>query len=81
VSEIAPILVLLFLASAFCWWLVLKRAARDKLLKGAWRLYRLEKQEQKDAYDAMYLAGALVMALVFTIFFFAALIASIVNRP
>jgi hypothetical protein len=80
VIQIAPILVLLLLFSAFCWWLVFKRAARDKLLKGAWRLYRLEKQEQKDAFDAMYLAGALIMALVFTIFFFVALVASIMNR-
>ncbi|MDX6575128.1 MAG: hypothetical protein QOE96_1081 [Blastocatellia bacterium] len=80
-SEAAPILVLLLLFSVACWWLVFKRSARDKFQKSAYRLYRLEKQEQKDAYDAMYLAGALVMALVFTIFFFVALIASIVNRP
>jgi ABC-type phosphate transport system permease subunit len=80
-SEIAPILVLLLLVSVFSWWLVFKRSARDKVARGAYRLYRLEKQEQKDAYDAIYLAGALVMALVFTIFFFGALIASIVNRP
>ena len=80
-TEIAPILVLLLLASAFCWWLVFKRAAREKILKGVWRFYRLEKQDEKDAYDAMYLAGALVMALVFTICFFAALAASIANRP
>jgi hypothetical protein len=77
VSEIAPILVLSLLVTAFSWWLVFKRSARDKLTKG---LYRLEKPEQKDAYDAMWLAGALVMALVFTIVFFGALVASFVNR-
>ncbi len=80
-SEIVPILVLLFLFSAGCWLLVFRRSARDKVQKGAWRLYRLDRQEQKDAYDAMYFAGVLVLALVFTIFFFVALIASIVNQP
>ena len=80
-SEIAPILFLLFLFSAVCWLLVFKRSARDKVQKAVWRLYRLERQEQKDANDAMYFAGVLVLALVFTIFFFVALVASLVNRP
>ncbi len=79
-GEIAPILFLLLLFSAACWLLVFKRSACDKVQKGAYRLYRLESQDQKDSYDAMYLAGALVAALVSTIFFFVALVASIVNR-
>lgn len=79
--ETAPILFLLLLFSAGCWLLVFKRSARQKVQKGAWRFYRLERQEEKETYDAIYLAGMLVLALVFTILFLVALVASIVKRP
>jgi ABC-type phosphate transport system permease subunit len=78
-KEAAPILFLLLLFSAGCWLLVLKKSARHKVQKGGWRLYGLERQEQKETYDAAYLAGVLVLALVFSILFFAALIAWIVK--
>ena len=78
-KEAAPILFLLLLFSGVCWYLVWNKSARHNIQRGAWRLYRLEKQEQKEAYDAMYLAGALIAALVFTIAFFAALVAAIVR--
>jgi ABC-type phosphate transport system permease subunit len=78
-KEVAPILFLLFLFSAGSWLLVFKKSARHKVQKGAWRLYGLERQEQKETYDAAYLAGMLVLALVFTVLFFVALVASIVK--
>ncbi|MEP6706317.1 MAG: hypothetical protein ABJC05_02290 [Pyrinomonadaceae bacterium] len=70
-DAIAPILFLLLL-SVVCWVLVFKKSAREKMEKGAWRLYRLKSLEQKGGYDAMYLAGVLVMALAFTVAFFSA---------
>ena len=79
-KEAAPILVLLFLFSAGCWVLVFKRSTRQKMQKGAWRFYGLERQDQKETYDAVYLAGALILALVFTILFFAALVSLVVRR-
>ena len=78
-KEAAPVLFLLLLFSAGCWFLVFKKSARHKVQKGAWRFYGLERQEQKDTYDAVYLAGMLVLALVFSILFFVALVASIVK--
>ena len=78
-KETVPILFLLLLFSAVCWFLVLNKSARLKSQRGAWRLYRLEKQEQKEAYDAMLFACVLVAALFFTIAFFVVFIAAIVR--
>ena len=41
-----PFLLLLF--SAGCWFLVLNKSARQKVQKVAWRVYGLERQEQKE---------------------------------
>jgi hypothetical protein len=76
-KEAAPILFVLLLFSACCWLLVFKKSARQKVQKGASRVYGLERQEQKETYDAAYLAGVLALALVFSILFFVALVASI----
>jgi ABC-type phosphate transport system permease subunit len=70
-SEMAPILVFFAVSSGLCWLLVFKHSARDKFQRPAWQMYRLAKEDQRDAFDAMYLAGILVGALVFTICFFA----------
>jgi len=79
-KEAAPILFLLLLFSVGCWVLVFKKSARHKLQKGAWRFYRLERQDQKEAYDAMYLAGVLVLAMVFSILFFVAVVAAVLEH-
>ena len=71
---------MLLLLSAVCWFLVFNKSARYKVQRGAWRLYRLESQEQREAYDALQFAGVLVGALVFTIIFFASLVAAITGR-
>jgi hypothetical protein len=63
-TEKVLILLLLLLFSAGCWVLVLKKSVRYKFQQGAWRFYRLERQEQREAHDAMYLAGMLVAAPV-----------------
>ena len=78
-KEAAPILILLLLSSASCWLLVFKKSARQKVQKGAWRVYGLERQEQKETYDAAYLAGVLVLALVFSILFLVALVTAIMR--
>lgn len=77
-KEMGPILFLLLLMTAACWFLVFSRAARDKVQKSAWRLYKLN-QEQKEMYDAMYFAGVLVLALAFTIFSAFALVRAILT--
>ena len=73
-------LFLLLLISIVCWFLVFNKSARYKVQRGAWRLYGLESQEQREVYDALYSAGLLVGALVFTIIFFASLVAAIAGR-
>ena len=79
-GEIIITLFLLLLMSAVCWFMVFNKSARQKIGRGGWRLYQLETKEQREAYDAIYFAGALVGALVFTIIFFAALVAAIAGR-
>ena len=74
--EMGPILVLLLLATAACWYLVFSRSMRDKVQRPAWRLYKLG-QEQKEMWDAMYFAAVLVAALAFTIFLAVAFIVTI----
>jgi uncharacterized membrane protein YidH (DUF202 family) len=79
-TEKLLILLLLLLFSVGCWVLVIKKSVRYKFQKGAWRFYRLNRQEQRETHDAMYLAGVLVMALVFSVFFFVALVAAVLRQ-
>ena len=79
-TETAPILILLLLFSAGCWVLVFKQSVRHKFQKGAWWFYKLERQEQRETHDAMYLAFMLVLALVFSILFFVALAAAVLRH-
>jgi uncharacterized membrane protein YidH (DUF202 family) len=72
-------LFLLLVLSAGCWVLVFKKSVRYKFQRGAWRFYRVQRQEQKDMHDAMYLAGVLILALVLTVFFFAALVVAVLT--
>ncbi len=75
--ETMSALFLLLLMSAVCWFLVFNKSGRYK----AGMLYKVDQsqKERKEMYDAAYLAGALVLALVFTTFFFFILIAAIVG--
>jgi hypothetical protein len=79
-TEKVLILLALLLVSVGCWVLVLKKSVRYKFQKGEWRFYRLNRQEQRETHDAMYLAGVLVMALVFSVFFFVALVAAVLRQ-
>jgi hypothetical protein len=78
-TEKVLILLALLLVSVGCWVLVLKKSVRYKFQKGAWRFYGLNRQEQRETHDAMYLACVLVMALVFSVFFFVALAAAVLR--
>ena len=62
------IVAFLFLAglSMFCWLMVFRPSTRRKFNQGAYRFWRLDK-EGREAWDAMYLAGYLVGAMIFSI--------------
>jgi hypothetical protein len=58
-----------FFLAALCglfWALVFNKSLRTKFERGALEFHRVEKQEDKDSYDALMLAGAIIGALVFT---------------
>ena len=79
ISEIALTLLFFLLISVFCWVLVFKKSLRERLEKGAWRFYRINSEGEKEAYDAMYLAGALVMAVTFTVAFLFGLVLAFIK--
>jgi len=62
------IVAFLFLSgmSTFCWFMVFRPSTRRKFNQGAFRFWRLSK-EDREAWDAMYLAGYLVGAMIFSI--------------
>jgi hypothetical protein len=78
-EEVIDILFLLGLSAVF-WLLVFSKSARYKLQKGAWLDNRQVNQEQSETNDAIALAGALVLALFFTILSFVAVIGAIVGH-
>jgi hypothetical protein len=75
-NETVFTLVLLLFITVICWWLVLSRNFRQKTQRSAWRLYRLNK-EQQEMNDAMYFAAVLVAAIAFTTLLMCALVLAI----
>ena len=64
--------------AAACWFIVVKKGFRKKLQRPAWRLYKLN-EDQQEMYDGLYLAGALVAAIVFTVLLVVAIVLAIVG--
>lgn len=77
-KEIIPTLFLLLLMTAACWFLAFSTAFRKKVQRPAWRLHKLN-EEQKEMYDALYLAGFLVVAIAFTILLVLACVLAIIR--
>jgi hypothetical protein len=62
------VITFLFFAgiSTFCWVMVFRVSARRKSNEPAYDLWRLSKQGRED-WDAMSLAGYLIVAMVFSV--------------
>ena len=62
------VITFLFLAgvSTFCWVMVFRSSARRKSNEPAYDFWRLSKQGRED-WDAMSLAGYLIVAMVFSL--------------
>jgi hypothetical protein len=65
-GETAVALFRVLAITTVCGFLVFSKRARNALQKPAWRMYKLN-NENRQIWDAIYLAGVLVLALVFTI--------------
>jgi hypothetical protein len=75
-QEKLPILFLLLVMAAACWVVVISKSFRKKIQRPGWKLYKLN-QEQKEMYDGIYLAGALIGAIAFTVFLLVAFVLAI----
>lgn len=76
-AEIVLLLAISFLLSAASWILVFKKSARQKLQRGAWRFYGLKREDQREAYDALYLVVLLLWAVISSVFFFLTLVRAV----
>jgi hypothetical protein len=74
------IIALLFFAgiSTFCWVMVFRSSARRKSNEAAYYFWRLTKQGRED-WDAMSLAGYLIVAMVFSLVTLVFVVAGIVH--
>ena len=71
-------LIILFVLSAVCWFIVLNPRARERFSKPVREFYRARKDYQ-DMFEASSFAAALVGAIFFTIFFLFLLVMRIAN--
>ena len=68
----------LFILSAVSWFYVLSKRARTTYLKPGRDLFKMDK-EQGEMHEAAFLAGALVLAITFSIFFLFFFIMAIID--